>query len=310
MIEAVNLTKSFKSSVAVDHINFYIEPGEIVGMLGPNGAGKSTTIAMLSTLIPPTEGDVLLHQKSVLKDQNLLRKVLGVVPQEIALYGDLTAKENLFFFGNLYKIPKKQLNERVEIVLEQIGLENETKKLVKHYSGGMKRRLNIGVALLHEPQYLIMDEPTVGIDPQSRNHILETVKKLNEQSNTAIIYTSHYMEEVEYLCNRIYIMDQGRIIASGSKDEIKAILSSENTVVVKVNNNSNAFMNELFNQPILTNIKADEDKINFTIAKGVNFLPNLLSLCERHNVLLKSFQMEEPTLEDVFLHLTGRALRN
>ncbi|SOC21105.1 ABC-2 type transport system ATP-binding protein [Ureibacillus xyleni] len=310
MIEVVNLTKAYKKGTAVDHINFYIEPGEIVGLLGPNGAGKSTTIAMLSTLIPPTDGDVLLQQKSVLKDPSSLRKVLGVVPQEIALYGDLTAKENLNFFGNLYKMPKTQLKNRVEVVLQQIGLEQESKKLVKHYSGGMKRRLNIGVALLHEPQYLIMDEPTVGIDPQSRNHILETVKKLNEHSNTAIIYTSHYMEEVEYLCDRIYIMDQGRIIASGTKEEIKAILSSENTIVVKVENYSNDFMNDLLKQPFLSNINSSEGEVAFTVAKGMNFLPTLFSLCEHHRVLLKSFQVEEPTLEDVFLHLTGRALRN
>lgn len=310
MIEVVDLTKTYKKVNAVDHLNFYIEPGEIVGLLGPNGAGKSTAIAMISTLIQATKGDVLLQQKSVLKDPRPLRKILGVVPQEIALYDELTAQENLQFFGSIHKMSKQKLKERIEIVLQQIGLEHEPKKLVKHYSGGMKRRLNIGVALLHEPEYLIMDEPTVGIDPQSRNHILETVKKLNQDSNTAIIYTSHYMEEVEYLCDRIYIMDKGRVIATGTKDEIKSILSSEKTIVLKLEKHSNAIVNALMEQAILSNIQVKDAEISFTVAKDTNFLPILLPLCEQHTIVLKSFHVEEPTLEDVFLHLTGRALRN
>ena len=310
MIEVVNLTKTYKKVQAVDGINFYIEPGEIVGLLGPNGAGKSTTIAMMSTLIQPTSGDVLLQHKSILKNPAALRNVLGVVPQEIALYDELTARENLEFFGKIYKLPNKKLQERISKVLVQIGLENELKKPVKHYSGGMKRRLNIGVSLLHEPEYLIMDEPTVGIDPQSRNYILETVKKLNKESNTAIIYTSHYMEEVEFLCNRIYIMDKGRVIAAGTKEEIKAILSGEKTIVLKLEKHSNGFVEGLMGQGIISNIQEKEAHISFTVSKNTDFLPMLLPLCETHNIVLKSFHVEEPTLEDVFLHLTGRALRN
>ncbi|RNC99244.1 ABC transporter ATP-binding protein [Lysinibacillus halotolerans] len=310
MIEVVNLTKKFKKVNAVDQVNLYIEPGEIVGLLGPNGAGKSTTIAMLSTLIPPTAGDVFLNQQSIIKNPVALRKILGVVPQEIALYGELTAQENLKFFGSIHKMPKKKLEERMEVVLEQIGLQNESKKKVKHYSGGMKRRLNIGVALLHEPKYLIMDEPTVGIDPQSRNHILETVKRLNEEFHTAIIYTSHYMEEVEYIAKRIYIMDKGKIIASGTKDEIKSILSSENTILIKLERQSKEFVNVLLQEPTLSNINVNETEISFTVSKDMNFLPTLLTLSNNSGVRLKSFQVEEPSLEDVFLHLTGRALRN
>lgn len=207
-------------------------------------------------------------------------------------------------------MPKEKLKQRMDIVLEQIGLQDEEKKLVKHYSGGMKRRLNIGVALLHEPHYLIMDEPTVGIDPQSRKHILETVKKLNEESNMSIVYTSHYMEEVEYLCDRIYIMDKGRIIASGTKDEIKAILSSENTILLKLEKHSQPLVDELLQQPILSNLHATESEIAFTVSKNTNYLPTLISLCEKHEATLKSYQVKSPTLEDVFLHLTGRALRN
>lgn len=310
MIEVINLTKNFKKVRAVDEVNFYIEPGEIVGLLGPNGAGKSTTIAMLSTLIQPTSGDVLLQHRSMLKNPSALRKVLGVVPQDIALYDELTARENLEFFGKIYKIPNNILKERILKILKQIGLDNEPKKLVKHYSGGMKRRLNIGVALLHEPEYLIMDEPTVGIDPQSRNHILEAVKNLNKEVNTAIIYTSHYMEEVEELCDRIYIMDKGRIIAAGTKEEIKAILSSEKTIVLKLKKHSNEFVQALMKQGALSNISVMESQITFNVAKNTNFIPILLPLCEEHDITLKSFHIEEPSLEDVFLHLTGRALRN
>ncbi|WP_332646920.1 ABC transporter ATP-binding protein [Lysinibacillus sp. 54212] len=310
MIEVINLTKNFKKVRAVDEVNFYIEPGEIVGLLGPNGAGKSTTIAMLSTLISPTSGDVLLKHRSMLKNPSALRKVLGVVPQDIALYDELTARENLEFFGKIYKIPTNVLKERIHEILKQIGLANEHKKLVKHYSGGMKRRLNIGVALLHEPEYLIMDEPTVGIDPQSRNHILEAVMTLNKKAYTAIIYTSHYMEEVEELCDRIYIMDQGRIIAAGTKEEIKAILSSEKTIVLKLEQHSNEFVQALTKHSVLSNIRVKESHISFNVAKNTDFIPILLPLCEEHSVTLKSFHIEEPSLEDVFLHLTGRALRN
>ena len=310
MIEVVNLKKSFRKVNAVEQVNLYIEQGEIVGLLGPNGAGKSTTIAMISTLIQPSDGEVYLNKKNIIQQPNELRKILGVVPQEIALYEDLTARENLHFFGSIHKMSKEKLKQRIDIVLQQIGFQNEEKKLVKHYSGGMKRRLNIGVALLHEPQYLIMDEPTVGIDPQSRNHILETVKKLNEEANMSIIYTSHYMEEVEYLCDRIYIMDKGRIIASGTKEEIKAILSSENTILLKLEKHSQPLVDELLQQPILSNLHATESEITFTVSKNTNYLPILLSLCEKHEATLKSYQVKSPTLEDVFLHLTGRALRN
>lgn len=310
MIEAVNLTKAFKQVKAVDNVNLYIEPGEIVGLLGPNGAGKSTTIALLSTLIEPTAGDVLFQQQSVIQNPKLLREVLGVVPQEIALYWELTARENLQFFGSLQKIPQSELKAHIDTVLQQVGLEDELKKPVKYYSGGMRRRLNIGASLLHKPAYLIMDEPTVGIDPQSRSYILQAIKKLNQEANTAIIYTSHYMEEVEFLCDRLYIMDKGKIIAAGTKEEIKAILSAEKTIEMKLEKHSKPFADALIAQGLLANIQVAEAHISFTVGKHVDFLPLILPLCEAHQVVLKSFQMKEPTLEDVFLHLTGRALRD
>lgn len=248
MIEIREIKKNFNKLEAVKGLSLTIEDGEILGLLGPNGAGKSTTISIISTLLPPTSGDVLYEGKSILKDPRNFRAILGVVPQEIALYPDLTGYENLKFFGKVYGLKGKKLEDQIEKVLQIIGLNGRAKEVVKNYSGGMKRRLNIGCALLHSPRVFIMDEPTVGIDPQSRNHILETVKALREEGMT-IIYTSHYMEEVEYLCDRIYIMDHGEIIAAGTKEELKGRI-------------------------------ADEEGI------------------------------ENPTLEDVFLKLTGRTLRD
>lgn len=220
MLETVKLTKSFKDKKVVDEINLYLHAGESVGLLGPNGAGKSTTISMIASLIRPTSGDVKLDGKSTIQDPSDLRKVLGVVPQEIALYEELSAYENLKFFGKAYRVKKDVLEERIQEVLDMVGLKDRQKGLIKTFSGGMKRRINIAAALLHNPRILILDEPTVGIDPQSRNHILETVRQLNETHGTTVLYTSHYMEEVEQLCNRVYIMDHGKIIATGSKEEL------------------------------------------------------------------------------------------
>lgn len=310
MLEAVELTKQFKQMKAVDRVNLYLEQGEIVGLLGPNGAGKSTTISMLSTLIPPSSGDVRFHQKSTLKNPAMLRNALGIVPQELALYSDLSAKENLRFFGSIHRLSGAQLQKKVEEVLALIGLTDRQNDLVKHFSGGMKRRLNIGAALLHEPKLLIMDEPTVGIDPQSRNYILETVKRLNEEKQMTVLYTSHYMEEVEFLCDRIYIMDKGCIIASGTTNEIKNILSAEHTVEIKVEKLTEPFLHALHAQPVIRHIAVQDRVITMLSPKEVNIFRLLFQLAEQTDTVLTSIEMKTPTLEDVFLHLTGRALRD
>lgn len=227
MIEALELRKTFKGKAAVDEVSFYLDEGESVGLLGPNGAGKSTTISMISSLLKPNAGDVRLNGTSVIGKPQLIRQVLGVVPQEIALYQELSAYENLKFFGGLYRLKGQQLEMKIQELLEIVGLRDRQNELIKTYSGGMKRRINIAAALLHDPKIVIMDEPTVGIDPQSRNHILETVRLLNRERGTTVLYTSHYIEEVEQLCSRIYIMDHGRIIASGTKEELRRILSGK-----------------------------------------------------------------------------------
>lgn len=310
MLELVNLSKRFKKVEAVKKLNMFIEKGEIVGLLGPNGAGKSTAISMLSSLVDPTGGDVLFQNKSILKNPSSFRKVIGMVPQEIALYEDLTAEENLQFFGRIYNLKGSALRFKVDQVLDQIGLKEKRKETVRTFSGGMKRRLNIGVALLHDPEFIIMDEPTVGIDPQSRSYILETVKRMNAERQMTILYTSHYMEEVEFLCDRIYIMDKGNLIASGTKDDIKRILSSEKAIVIKANQWSNSFIERLEAHPLVNRMLPAEKEITLMVAKDINLFAELSKLADETGIELNSVDIKMPTLEDVFLHLTGRALRD
>lgn len=310
MLEVINLTKRFKQNYAVKEVNMYLEQGEIVGLLGPNGAGKSTTISIISSLIPPTSGDVRLFNESILKQPGIIREILGVVPQEIALYDDLTAQENLQFFGRIYGLKGKELKKRVDEVLEQIGLTERRKDVVKTFSGGMKRRLNIGVALLYQPQFIIMDEPTVGIDPQSRNYILETVKRLNQEEKMTVMYTSHYMEEVEYLCNRIYIMDKGSIIASGTKEELKNILASETTMIIKVERLKEEFIQKIKEHPSIRHVTYQNHTVTVIVPKEINLFQTISQFAETTDTVLISVEAKSPSLEDVFLHLTGRALRD
>ncbi|MED3571860.1 ABC transporter ATP-binding protein [Cytobacillus praedii] len=310
MLEVIELSKHYKNKKAVKGVNLYLEKGETVGLLGPNGAGKSTTISLISSLVNPTSGDVRLKNESILRNPEKIRNILGVVPQDIALYMDLTAKENLEFFGRIHRIKKKELQRRVDEVLDIIGLQDRKKDLVKTFSGGMKRRLNIGVALLHEPELIIMDEPTVGIDPQSRNYILETVKRLNVEKNITVLYTSHYMEEVEYLCDRIYIMDHGEVIAAGTKEEIKTILSAEQSIAIKVEILKGEYLQLLQALPNVKNISVQDPAITLIVPKKVNILKDLFKLAEETKTNIISVHIETPTLEDVFLHLTGRQLRD
>lgn len=310
MLEVLDLTKRFKKNFAVNGVNLFLEQGEIVGLLGPNGAGKSTTISMIATLIEPNSGDIRLYNESIIKHPEKIRAILGVVPQEIALYQDLTAEENLEFFGRIYRLKGRDLKKRMDEVLEIIGLADKRKEKVKKFSGGMKRRLNIGVALLHNPQLVIMDEPTVGIDPQSRTYILDTVKRLNQEKGITVLYTSHYMEEVEYLCKRIYIMDKGHIIASGTKEELKNILSQENTITIKLDQVRKQFVELLKADPVFRQVMVYDSSIQVMVPKEVNVFTRVLSMAEQSGVELAMIEVKTPTLEDVFLHLTGRALRD
>lgn len=310
LLQVENLTKTYKEVSAVKEINFELKEGEILGFLGPNGAGKSTTISMISSLLKPSNGDILLNGKSVLKDPQPLRKLLGVVPQDIALYPDLTGYENLLFFGKIYGLRKTELKTRVEEILEVIGLKERAHERLETYSGGMKRRINIGAALLHEPKILIMDEPTVGIDPQSRNHILSTVKDLNAKGMT-ILYTSHYMEEVELLCDRIYIMDHGSIIASGTKQQLKALVADDNTLTLIVDLAVDQFTKQLEQHPQVKAVLCEEKTYTVVLKKyESSILKEIISIGEASETTIETIQMKTPSLEDVFLQLTGRGLRN
>ncbi|GAA0465970.1 ABC transporter ATP-binding protein [Alkalibacillus silvisoli] len=309
MLETIQLTKAFKGKTVVDEVDLYLDQGESVGLLGPNGAGKSTTISMISSLLKPTSGDVTLNRKSTIKNPGELRKVLGVVPQEIALYEELSAYENLKFFGRIYRVPKGELETQIQETLDIVGLKERQKDLIKTFSGGMKRRVNIATALLHNPKILILDEPTVGIDPQSRNYILEMVRQLNEKGTT-VLYTSHYMEEVEQLCNRVYIMDHGKVIAKGTKSELLSILSNEDTISIQPNRVDEAFLAAVKEIDGVRKVEISGDEINIIAKKSSNIVSDLVKIGDQYQVQIMNFQMENPSLENVFLHLTGRTLRD
>lgn len=309
LLEVKNLTKSYGALKAVNNIAFKVEEGEIVGLLGPNGAGKSTTISMISTLLKPDGGEMTYRGKNIISHPKAIQKVLGIVPQEIALYPTLSGYDNLKFWGQAYGVTGKKLKERIETVSRIIGIDARLKDKVEQYSGGMKRRINIGAALLHEPELLIMDEPTVGIDPQSRNHILDTVLELNKQGMT-IIYTSHYMEEVEYLCRNIHIMDSGQIIASGSQDDLIEIIEGERKIIIQLSGASQSFTDSLRTIKGVDRVEADGHMVRIYTKNGKNIIRDALDKAMTQNIAVESLEVIKPNLESVFLHLTGKALRD
>jgi ABC-2 type transport system ATP-binding protein len=309
MLKVENLYKDFGNVKAVEGISFEVKKGQVFGFLGPNGAGKSTTISIISTLIKPTSGDVLFEGISILSNPNLIRQKLGVVPQDIALYPTLTGYENLSFWGSIYGLSGSELKKRINDVSDIIGLNGRIKDKVEKYSGGMKRRLNIGAALLHMPELLIMDEPTVGIDPQSRNHILDTVLELNKQGIT-IIYTSHYMEEVEYLCNELCIMDEGKIIASGSQQELVELVKEKTQINIKLNQMDETVLYTLKEINGVYDAKIDEDRIVLFGSNADVLLAEIIAKVSDNGWLIETIDVKKPNLEAVFLHLTGKALRD
>lgn len=309
LLKVESLYKNFGGTKAVDGISFEVKQGEVFGLLGPNGAGKSTTISMISTLIPPKSGEVLFEGRNIFEDTKPIRQKLGVVPQDIALYPTLTGYENLSFWGRMYGLKGAELKKRISEVTEIIGLNGRLKDRVDRYSGGMKRRLNIGAALLHKPELLIMDEPTVGIDPQSRNHIMDTVLELNRQGMT-IIYTSQYMEEVEYLCGRICIMDQGKIIASGTQEELVELVGGETQLSLKLDKLDKDILEKLKSIKGVARAELTQDEIAVS-GKNVDMaLADIIAKVTEHGRRISSIDVRKPNLEAVFLHLTGKALRD
>jgi ABC-2 type transport system ATP-binding protein len=312
MLTVDHLQKDYGKLQAVKGVSFTVEKGESFSLLGPNGAGKSTIIHMISGLFKPSAGCIKLEDIDVVQSPKHAQKRIGVVPQDIALYQTMSAKENLKFWGRMYGLSGRSLEKSVEKVLEIIGLTDRAKDKVETFSGGMKRRVNIGSAILHNPELLIMDEPTVGIDPQSRNHILETVKHLNSEGMT-IIYTTHYMEEVEYLCTRIGIIDHGELIACGTIPELREMIGDRSRMILTLEKNT------INTEPLLTVLKAwlTEKDITLQGQKLMVFhkepqlvLSDLITLVTNTGAQIASVDIVEPNLESVFLHLTGRSLRD
>lgn len=309
MIKVSNITKRFNDKLVLDNINFGIEKGEIFGLIGPNGAGKSTLINIMTTLIDATNGSVEIGGYDIKKNPIEAKSLMGLVPQELALFEEMNAYDNLQFFGSLYGLSRKVLKQRIEEALQVTGLSDHRKQKVKKFSGGMKRRLNIAAAIMHHPQILIMDEPTVGVDPQSRNHIFEFIRHMNQQNNTTIIYTSHYMEEIEELCSKVFIIDLGKEVAYGSKEQIKS-LSAEQTKVILNLNHSNA--NIVLHLKQLNGVVAVDEmsnQLSLTINQSFK-LASVITTLEEADVQLQSISYEQPRLEDVFLWLTGKSLRD
>ncbi|NDJ85415.1 MAG: ABC transporter ATP-binding protein [Chloroflexi bacterium] len=292
-----------------DGLNLEIKEGEIFSLLGPNGAGKTTTISMMSTLLTPTSGEVTIGGYSVTRDPLGAKKQIGVVPQEIALYPTLTARQNLHFFGKMYGLGGRELQSRTAEVLDFIGLKDRADDRVEEYSGGMKRRVNIGVGLMHRPRLIFLDEPTVGIDPQSRRSILDTVKLLNQEGMT-VLYTTHYMEEAEELSHRIGIIDHGEIIALGTLEELTRKVGEQDSVLFDVDQVPDGVESQLSALEGVQQTIVQEAEIQVMCTDSNAILSQAIDILTRNGVTLHSVEVQEPDLEAVFLHLTGRALRD
>ena len=312
ILQAQGLHKQFDEVHAVKGVSFDIEAGEIFSLLGPNGAGKTTTISMLSCLLVPTQGDAMVDGFSVTEAANDVKQAIGVVPQEIALYPTISAKENLQFWGRMYGLRGKHLQERVDATLEIAGLADRADGKVETFSGGMKRRINIAVGLLHDPKILFMDEPTVGIDPQSRRRILDTVQELNERG-MAVLYTTHYMEEAQELSDRIGIIDNGELIAAGTLDELIKLVGEYDTVRLCLDVDGQKIedvVEPLKSLPEVKQVSPGEDCVMIQVPDSENVLGDMVAQVTRAGARIRSLEIQEPNLEAVFLHLTGRALRD
>jgi len=326
ILEVENLVKKYGENVAVKGISFTMEEGEVFGLLGPNGAGKSTTISVLTCLFPPTEGQVRIYGHDVVKEANQVKRLIGIVPQDLALYPTLNARTNLTFYGQMFGLGGADLKQRVETVLQYVAMTDRANDPVKTYSGGMKRRINLAVGLVHSPRILFLDEPTVGVDPQSRNHIFESVERLNREQGMSILYTSHYMEEVERLCHRVAIVDRGQIIAQDTPKNLVAMLGG-GIIQIGLLKEDEALrqavekLGEVKAASFVTTAEpgtgegAAVPQARRIILKvearrqAHDALVQVIQLFNELNVPMLSVEMLEPNLETVFLHLTGKSLR-
>ena len=307
ILEIKKISKEYGDMIAVNDIDLEVNKGEIFGILGPNGAGKSTLIGMICGLIKRTSGEIIYEEK-----ETKIRKFkenIGIVPQDFALYWDLTAEENIEFFCSLYGFRGKDLKTRVNKVLDFVGLTDVRNKKASEFSGGMKRRLNIGCAIAHSPKLIIMDEPTVGIDPQSRNHILKSVLKLRDEGAT-VIYTSHYMQEVDDICDRIAIVDKGNVIAEGTSEELKNLIGDKRVFNITVKEKIDNFEDKLLEITGIEKVAYSENQYKISTIKNANLLTKIIETTLSLGGEIINVENSEPTLENVFLALTGKKLRD
>jgi ABC-2 type transport system ATP-binding protein len=330
ILEAKNLVKMYGDNAAVNDISFQVQEGEVVGLLGPNGAGKTTTISMLTGVLKPTSGTATIGGYDIRTQLGQAKKLNGLVPQELALYPTLSARANLNFFGSVYGLRGRALKERVEDVLRIVALTDRADEAVDTYSGGMKRRVNIAAGLVHQPRLLFLDEPTVGVDPQSRHHIFDSVLRLNRERGMSIIYTTHYMEEVELLCNRVAIIDQGKLIALGSVKDMIAMLG-EGVIYLSLGRADEQLLAELSGLPAVSGATlvpppltalpapgqepreatppATGSQVKIEVENSSTALAGIFNYLNNRDVQVLSVEILEPNLESVFLHLTGKKLR-
>ncbi len=308
IIQTKDLTKKFSDFTAVDHVTFSVKKGEIFGFLGPNGAGKTTTIKMLTTLLYPTEGSARLAGFDIVKERNNIRKNIGIVFQDPALDTELTGKENLDYHARMYGLNKETRKKRIKDVIRLVDLEDKKDIRVKYYSGGMKRRLEIARGLMHYPTVLFLDEPTLGLDSQTRRAIWKYIKKMNQEENTTIFLTTHYMDEADYLCDRVGIIDYGKILVIDSTANLKN--SVGNDVITISCSKIDDLSKKLEQESWIKNIKQHDTFLTIGVEKGEEKIPVVFEIARRINIKIKSIGVRKPTLDDAFLYFTGRSMRD
>ena len=309
LLTCEGLERSFGTLRAVDGVSFQVAEGETYGLLGPNGAGKTTSISMIAGLLEPDGGDIRISGERMSPRARAAKRHVGLVPQELAIYPDLTARENLDFFARLYGLDRERCTARVEQVLEVIGLTDRQKDRTSEFSGGMKRRLNIGIGMLHEPRLLILDEPTVGVDPQSRNAILESIENL-ATDGMSVLYTTHYMEEAERLCDRIGIIDGGSLVAEGTRRELVATIGELDLVRLKIVGDVGDAAKACAEVDGVSSADGEDDQVVCLVDQAASRLPALLVAVGQTGATVGVGEVNDPDLADLFLHLTGRALRD
>lgn len=307
-IETFKLTKAFANLTAVDALDINVESGEIFGLLGPNGAGKTTTISMLCTILKPTSGTAVVNGFDIVKEAMQVRKSIGIVFQDPSIDDRMTGRENLFMHANLYGVPTSEQKSRIDNVLKLVELEDRANDLMRTYSGGMRRRLELARGLIHYPKILFLDEPTIGLDPQTRDHVWRYIRELKEKHDITIVLTTHYMDEADRLSDRIAIMDYGKIIALDTPEKLKETLEGD-VVIIKANN-PQALISVLSEKMGIRNIHMVDETIEASVKNGKSILPRIVDMATQNSIFVESISLREPNLEDVFLHYTGRTIRS